>query len=181
MDRRQRKSREAIFNAFTELVAKKDFNHLTVGEIIELADVGRATFYAHFETKEYLLKEFCSELFCHIFDSVSGRTHRHIFDCDAPESVFLHLFSHLQKNDRNILSLLSGQNNGLFMEYFRNDLAQLVESQLPVFASRKKESIPDPFWSAYITDTFLSTLKWWLQTGMQETPEQITEYFMQVV
>ena len=179
MDRRQRKSREAIFNAFTALLAKKDFNHITVGEVIELADVGRATFYAHFETKEYLLKEFCRELFCHIFDSVSGAEHRHIFHCDAPESVFLHLLRHLQKNDRNILSLLSGQNNGLFMEYFKIELEQLVQSQLPLFP--QKEGLPEHFWMAHITDTFRSTLNWWLQTGMQETPEQITEYFMKVV
>jgi len=40
MDRRQRKTREAIFNAFTELLSKKDFNQITVGEIIEHADIG---------------------------------------------------------------------------------------------------------------------------------------------
>ena len=67
MDRRQRKSKEAIFRAFIELLSKKDFNEITVGEIIEKADIARATFYAHFETKEYLLKELLEELFCHIF------------------------------------------------------------------------------------------------------------------
>ena len=62
MDRRQRKTREAIFAAFSALLARKDFTHITVGEILELADVGRATFYAHFETKDFLLKAFCDEL-----------------------------------------------------------------------------------------------------------------------
>ena len=37
MDRRQRKTREAIFNAFTELLSNKDFNQITVGEIIDKA------------------------------------------------------------------------------------------------------------------------------------------------
>ena len=69
MDRRQRKTREAIFNAFTGLLSQKDYTQITVGEIIDRADIGRATFYAHFETKEILLKEFCRELFCHIFDA----------------------------------------------------------------------------------------------------------------
>ena len=108
MDRRQRKTREAIFNAFTQLLSTKDFNQITVGEIIDGADVGRATFYSHFETKDFLLKEFCQELFCHIFDTENddGHEHHHIFDCDGSDPVFLHLFQHLQKNDNNILALL---------------------------------------------------------------------------
>ena len=71
MDRRQKKTREAIFSAFSSLLSKKKYSQITVGEIIEHADVGRATFYAHFETKDYLLKAFCEELFCHIFDDLS--------------------------------------------------------------------------------------------------------------
>ena len=39
MDRRQRKTREAIFAAFTSLLSNKDFTKITVGEIIEGADV----------------------------------------------------------------------------------------------------------------------------------------------
>ena len=69
MDRRQRKTREAIFNAFIELLSNQHYNQITVGDIIDKADIGRATFYAHFETKDYLLKEMCEELFCHLFDT----------------------------------------------------------------------------------------------------------------
>ena len=120
MDRRQRKTRESIFKAFTKLLSKKDFSQITVGEIIDKADVGRATFYSHFETKDFLLKALCEELFCHIFDAMSENSdHKHIFDCNAPDSVFLHLLQHLQKNDNNILDLLSSKNNDLFLRYFK--------------------------------------------------------------
>lgn len=183
MDRRQRKTREAIFSAFTELLSKKDFNQITVGEIIDRADIGRATFYSHFETKDYLLKEFCEELFCHIFDTENKvqNEHKHIFACDGSNSVFLHLFQHLQKNDNNILSLLSSQNNELFMRYFRTNLEVLIESQLSLFESRKNKDIPLAFWKNHIISTFMGTIKWWIDNGMRETPEVITEYFFMVV
>ena len=181
MDRRQRKTREAIFHAFTKLLSQKDFNQITVGEIIETADIGRATFYSHFETKDYLLKAFCEELFCHLFDAETDNIHehRHIFDCDGADSVFLHLFEHLQKNDNNILVLLSSQNNELFLRYFRNNLESLIESHISLFESN--QNVPESFWKNHIISTFIETLKWWIAGGMQESPEVITDYFFKVV
>ena len=183
MDRRQRKTREAIFAAFTGLLATKDFSQITVGEIIELADVGRATFYAHFETKDFLLREFCEELFCHLFDAESdnGHNHRHIFDCAGTDSVFLHLFRHLQQNDNNILALLSSDNNELFLRYFRSSLETLVEKHLHLFAARKQDTVPDSFWQNHIVSTLIETMRWWIANGVLESPETITEYFFAVV
>ena len=183
MDRRQRKTRDAIFGAFTLLLSKKEFNQITVGEIIETADVGRATFYSHFETKEFLLKSFCEELFCHIFDldTSADNEHKHIFTCEGENSVFLHLFRHLNKNDNNILSLLASQNNELFLKYFRSGLETLVKSNLDLFGSEKQVSVPKAFWENHITSTFMSTLKWWIDNGMKESPEVITAYFFAIV
>lgn len=183
MDRRQRKSREAIFKAFIELLSKKDFDKITVGEIIDRADIGRATFYAHFETKDFLLKELCEELFCHLFDSMeeNKNNHRHIFECNAPQSVFLHLIQHLQKNDNKILELLSCRNNELFVKYFKDNLYKLVVTQLPLFESKKSEQLPHDFWINHITSTFVETVKWWIKNGMKESPETIAEYFFLAV
>lgn len=182
MDRRQRKSREAIFAALTELLSEKEFAQITVGEIIRRADVGRATFYAHFETKDYLLKELCAELFCHILDAAHhGDAHRHIFDCEAPESVFLHLLQHLRKNDNHILDLLSSRNNELFLQYFKNDLRQLAASQLPLFAARKSEKLPEDFWIDHIAAVFVETVRWWVAGGLREPAETVAEYFFLAV
>ena len=183
MDRRQRKTREAIFAAFTALLERKDYAHITVAEIIDLADVGRATFYSHFETKDYLLKELCQELFCHITDYVSTerQQHRHIFHCDSQGSVFLHLFEHLLRNDNRILDLLSSRNNNLFLQYFKGYLREFAVSQLSLFEDRKSPKLPESLWIDHICATFVETTRWWIDHGMKETPEIITEYFFLAV
>ncbi|MBR4278673.1 MAG: TetR/AcrR family transcriptional regulator [Clostridia bacterium] len=183
MDRRQRKTREAIFKAFTELLYEKDFARITVGEIIERADVGRATFYSHFETKDFLLKELCGELFCHIFDTEGGNEagHRHIFECVGEESVFLHLMRHLKRNDNNVLTLLSSQNNELFLKYFKSGLLTLVERNIALFEERRNEKLPLSFWKNHVVATFTETVRWWIDNQMKESPEEITEYFVLAV
>jgi AcrR family transcriptional regulator len=183
MDRRQRKTREAIFNALIALLSKKDFGQITVGEIIQQADIGRATFYAHFETKDDLLKALSEDLFCHIFDAMDGEDHRHqhIFDCEPPGSVFLHLFQHLKRNDNHILRLLSCPSSELFAQYFKSGLYRLIENQLPLFAARKSEKLPESFWIHHIASTFVETVRWWIENGMEQTPETVTEYFLLAV
>ena len=180
MDRRQRKTREAIFNAFILLLSKKHYNNVTVGEIIEKADVGRATFYAHFETKDYLLKDLCAELFDHIFSAEreTDEDKRNIFDCDSHDAVFLHLFKHIKKNDNNICKLLSSKNNDLFLEYFKTEVRALIIKHLSDFDAKKPEIVPEDFWVHHVTATFIETLRWWIENKMQQSPETITEYFL---
>ncbi len=179
MDRRQKKSRNAIFNAFISLLSKRDFSKITVGDIIEKADVGRATFYAHFETKDFLLRELCKELFDHVFESdlKLESAHNHIFDCDAPDSVFLHLFEHLKKNDNHIADLLISQNNDLFLTYFKESLTVLIANQLEHLKLQKPKNLPEHFWINNITSTFIETAKLWISGKMKESTKTITEYF----
>ena len=180
MDRRKKKTREAILKAFISLLSEKKFNHITVEEIINKADVGRATFYAHFPTKDFLLKELCVELFEHIFEShgESGNSHTGIFNCDAPDSIFLHLFTHIKKNDNNILQLLISDNTDLFLEYFKSNFSKLIASDIVQFNHEKPQELPDDFWVNHISSCFMETVKWWIKSNVKLPPEKITEYFM---
>ena len=183
MDRRQRKTRQAIFNAFILLLSKKNYNNITVGEIIELADIGRATFYLHFETKDFLLKDLCQELFDHLFYAENNLDNdkNNIFNCDSHDSVFLHLFMHVKKNDNNIAKLLSCKNNELFLEYFKNQVRSLIVKHIADFKDKKPHIIPDDFWIDHITSTFIETLKWWIKNKMKQKPEQINDYFLLLI
>ena len=47
-DRRARKTRAALENAYLELIQKKDISKITIMDVTEKADVARGTFYIHF-------------------------------------------------------------------------------------------------------------------------------------
>lgn len=183
MDRRQKKTREAIFKAFTELMAEKSYHQIAVQEIIDTANVGRTTFYAHFETKDYLLKALCEELFGHIIDTAMGLPHGHYhYSCGTKmDSVFLHLLRHLQENDWNILALLSSQNNEIFLRYFKSNLRRLILTQYADQGALKHSSLPEDFLVNHIAASFVEAVDWWLSHQMQESPEEISRYFLSVI
>lgn len=54
-DRRVARSRRRLKQALLELLHTESYEDITVQDIADRADVGRSTFYAHFESKEDLL------------------------------------------------------------------------------------------------------------------------------
>lgn len=183
MDRRQQKTRNAVFQAFTTLLGRKNYSGITVQEIIDEANIGRSTFYAHFETKDDLLKELCSELFGHIIDSAMDCTHTHglYSDGNAPESVFCHLLQHLQENDNNILGLLSCESSEIFLRYFKDSLNELVKVQVLSKSRRVDPALPDDFLVNHISGSFVEMVQWWLKGHKKQSPQVLDQYFQAVI
>ena len=183
MDRRQQKTRAAIFSAFTSLLAEKSYSKITVQEIIDAANVGRTTFYAHFEAKDDLLKELCEELFGHIIGSAMDCTHAHglYSDGKAPESMFCHLLQHLQEDDKNIIGLLSCESSEIFLRYFKDSLNSLVRSQFVNQDRRANTDIPQDFLINHISGSFVEMVLWWIKGRMKQTPAELDRYFRAVI
>jgi AcrR family transcriptional regulator len=54
-DRRVRKTKKALRDALVELILEKGYSAVSVQDVVDRADVGRTTFYAHFTDKDDLL------------------------------------------------------------------------------------------------------------------------------
>jgi len=54
-DRRIARTRELALDAFRKLMIDRGFERITVQHVLDRAGIGRATFYAHFRSKQDLL------------------------------------------------------------------------------------------------------------------------------
>src|SRR6186713_3590542 len=61
-DRRVARTRRALKDALTDLILEKGYESVTVQDVIDRADVGRSTFYAHFVDKDDLLMAILADL-----------------------------------------------------------------------------------------------------------------------
>ena len=176
MDRRQKKTREAIFNAFTKLLAKKHYNQITVGEIIEEANVGRATFYAHFETKDMLLRVMCSDIFDHIFAGNMCEYTSPLPPAMDLEAKLAHILWHLKDHKSDVTGIFSSESGELFMRYIKEYLTVLFRSYLSEFHT----DVPADFLLNHLVGSFAETLRWWVCGGMCISAEEMAHYFMEV-
>ena len=61
-DRRVRRTRESLHKALISLALEKHYDSITVQEVLDRADVGRSTFYTHFQSMDELLISGTQEL-----------------------------------------------------------------------------------------------------------------------
>lgn len=179
MDRRQEKTRNAIFQAFIRLLEEKHFNHITVQEILEEANVGRSTFYSHFETKDALLKALCTELFDHIFSGELSSEFSHDFSAseqDLPVRI-THLLYHLRDNKGNLTGLLAGESGALFMRYFKEYLSLLFRQ----YPRSIPPDVPEDFALNHLVGSLAEGVKWWIKNQMKLPPEELAAYYMKLV
>ena len=176
MDRRQQKTRKAIFDSHGRLLEKKRFENGTVQEIIDEANIGRSTFYAHFETKDDLLKEMCTSIFQHVFHDRLPQEADHDYSAGSPnlELKLGHILYHLRESKSNLKGILGGESGELFMRFLKEYLRDLFRRYMNEFSS----DIPEDFLLHHLSGSFAEAIKWWMTEDTKHSPEEIAAYFM---
>ena len=173
MDRRQKKTRAAIFTALQTLLEQKQYSAITVQEIIDEADIGRSTFYAHFETKDDLLRSLCSEIFYHVFTDLLPQE-EDTLDSKNLELKLGHILYHLKEHQVNICGIIAADGDGLFMAYFKQYLTQLFSRYMALFP----QEVPEDYLIHHLAGSFAETVKWWVAQNMVPDPETVAHYYM---
>lgn len=175
MDRRQRKTREAIYTAFTELLKSEPYARITVQQIIDKADIGRTTFYAHFETKDDLLRSLCTEIFDHVFSEDLKKEKTHDFsDRYDTRAMVTHVLYHLQEHMEVLPGLLAGESGDVFMRFLREHLTELFSLVVPASAY----AAPYAYVLNHMVCDFAETVRWWTE-NRQYSPEDICSFFFE--
>ncbi len=175
MDRRQRKTREAVFNAFTTLLKSEPYSKITVQEIIDTADIGRTTFYAHFETKDDLLNALCSDIFDHVFSEDLQKEKTHDFsDHHDTRAMITHVLYHLREHIAYLPGLVKGESGEVFMFFFKQHLRELFSAIVP----RDAYDAPYDYVLNHMICDFAETVRWWA-SNKKYSPEEISDFFFE--
>lgn len=175
MDRRVRKSKAAIFGAFEELLRQKSYASITVGDITETADVGRTTFYAHFQTKDALLDELCKDIFAHVIAPAPEKGHS--FSSDSTEEQLLRVLCHLAEQRDRLAPLLASPSSHLFWGAIESQFVAFFEESIGT-SVRIKPGVQDELYAEHLGKTLCEVVRWWFAGKLAEEPKAALAGFL---
>jgi AcrR family transcriptional regulator len=175
VDARVRRTRDALGDALVSLMQEKPFETITVQDVLDRADVSRSTFYAHYSDKDDLLFSDADEFFEMIARSLKGSPSERVF----PVQEF---FAHV-KDAKSFIDALTASgkihdNLELAQEHFARGIQRRL-TELPRGASIPREQLPALSFAH--AGALMSLLRWWIDRGMKESPEEMDRLFHSIV
>jgi AcrR family transcriptional regulator len=167
IDRRVERTRQSLQNALSELILEKGYEKVTVQDVIDRANVGRSTFYAHFESLDQLLLSGFEPLRAQFEDFLSGAE----FDHESPWALSLTMFQQVQKQKGGYITLTHVQ------KFLYGYLLDHLKSALP----KRNKNIPPELLAHYVASSFIALMTWWIDNNYPFPAEKMNEYFRQLV
>jgi AcrR family transcriptional regulator len=172
-DRRTGRTRRSLSHALIELIQEKPYDEITVQDVIDRADVGRSTFYAHFRDKEDLFEtgwEHLLDAFIHDTDWKNLNSKR-FMPIDG-------LFKHLEDVKPFYRALLKSRKVDPIFKSGVIYMAKGIEAALSeVLDKNSQPTVPLPVISNYLSSQVFALLRWWLDQNMPHTPARMNEIF----
>lgn len=177
-DRRVGRTRKLLDDAVHELIVEKGYEAVTVQDIIDRANVGRSTFYAHYTDKRQLLLSHFADLEAHL--SEQQRLVR-AKSADPVERVFgfsLAMFQHAHEY-RRLWSAVVGRQSGIaVVRRIQGILDKIVGREIASLAPRgSSPAVPPAVITRYVVNSMLELLTWWLDEGSRYSPEEVDRMF----
>jgi AcrR family transcriptional regulator len=176
-DRRVTRTRKALKEALTDLILEAGYETTTVQDVIDRANIGRSTFYAHFIDKDDLLMAILADLEVPSPDTRAWKAD------DPAFGWTLELFRHFGSGKRLFKAVASSQSGALARRETTRKLEMIAEAELSrLKATRKLDTFRIQIVVRFLVGTFIGFMDWWMREENEHLPaEQVDHAFRSLV
>ncbi|MCM3171919.1 MULTISPECIES: TetR/AcrR family transcriptional regulator [Paenibacillus] len=172
-DRRSKKTKAAIKQAFLTLLNHKMFTKITISEISELADIGRGTFYLHYEDIYALFSEIEGEMFTQLDqfynDSFPYQDHQDVLHFINKLTAYIY-------QNKTLFLVLTNSEDRLMtsakFKYFFKD--KILQEMLERDRAKSNRTLFGETESLFIASGVQGVIEDWIIRGMKENPTDMS-------
>ena len=180
LDRRVQRTRKLLREALMELILEEGYDTISIQDITDKANLGRATFYLHFKDKDDLLLDVMDQMMSDFMDQVPqlSSAQWQLEDNKATEKLFDFAADHYDL----YRILIIGSGGITASRQLHHRVAENIERsiQAEVHETAADPLVPPHFLANHFAGSLLSTIYWWLDNDLPYDIEQMAEMFQKV-
>ena len=174
-DPRAIRTRRQLDRAFVELLFRRSYDNIRVSDITRKAQVGRATYYAHYTSKHDLLRAQFGSIVAPMLVAKEDEP------CRVDATLLL---QHVKTAPRIYVALMGGRDGGgrgasIMRECFEDRLGRMFhpgeDTHHPGSDLQARVIV------RFVASTLFATIECWLEQGACESPEQVQAIFSRLV
>ena len=170
-DRRSLRTRTALRAALLELIIERGWDDIAVQDLCDRANVGRSTFYTHYDSKDALLAGGLEDL--RSFLRQAARERRAAGN-EATLDFALGLIEHAYEQRRLFRTLVGRRSGYVVQQRFREMVIRLVGDEMPAGSA---PGLPRAAAQRWIAGAFVELLGWWIEQRNPLPPAELASMF----
>lgn len=176
-NRRVDRTRKLLQEALVSLILEKGYEKITVQNVIDHANVGRSSFYAHFQDMDDLLLS----QFDGLREQFDQLLNTQPIPATDPWELTLLMFQHAQAQRLLNRTLIGGRGGNVLLTHINQYISELIREHLSLrLSDRNNEVIPLEILSHYIVSSFIALLTWWLDHDLPYPAERMNAIFQEL-
>jgi AcrR family transcriptional regulator len=174
-DRRVQRTRQLLRTALIELVQKQGYYSISIQDLTNYANLGKATFYLHYKDKDELLYECMDFVLKELTDRIKALPHTR---WSASDHTPLRIaFEFAAENARFITIMMNDQGGLKFFQRLHKIVVDLLmetmKSDVHTFGAQPM--VPLEFLSNYFAGSMEATIEWWVGNQMKYSIDEMVE------
>ena len=176
-DRRTLRTRRALGAALVELMVARRFDDISVQQVLDRANVGRATFYAHFRNKHDLLlsdaERFCEMLLTHFL--------AHVGDARRVAPVAA-LFAHVADFQAFQRALAHSGLQEVVDDLVTGHLARVIQRRIAALRTDVgATTLPPAVTARMLAASLVELMRWWIDQPARPSAREMDAHFHEMV
>lgn len=180
-DRRIQRTEHQLREALISLILEKGYDAITVQDILDRANMGRSTFYAHYRDKEDLLLSGFQALYDTFQKEYRQAAPADTDPAQAGKDLSLFFFRHASSHQNLFKAMIGEQGGKVVLEHAQKNLTQFIRDHLVTQLTSRQKNLPVDLLAHYIASSYLSVLSWWLDHDIPYTADQMDAIYQQLV
>ena len=182
-DERVIKTKKLIKTALSELIQEKGFDHVTITDLTQRANINRGTFYLHYQDKYDLLEKFENE----VLDDINTNAEnfiKSIKDIDFLGEDFSNeikpfinkVFTYIKENYIIMKVILGPKSDMRFQNKIKKALnILLTEKGWDNYFDSQNTFVSKDYFISYLLSAHIGVIRQWIDSGMNESAENMAE------